>query len=269
MELDISMRREVVKEMQICNRCLINDDPVSPGKAHAGCLVTPASKKADSVDGRIRYHACNEEDCLDSFLLCDSPVHMIKNQVKLNKVKEKWKDRNIQVSVNLAKVESNLSRKKKNKKKSEVVDTSKDKEDEVFDNINKEEIQIFDANINNDVNEGEHINLKKATEKLREVAQGSRVIDVPEGEPLFLFSSAVGKTRPINVFYDKGCSHVVFREGVPQHELVSVMTKKGPLAITGVGDTRVNVKDEWACLLDKADGSRCYCGSYHCSLSLD
>ena len=86
---------------------------------------------------------------------------------------------------------------------------------------------------------------------------------------MFLFSSAVGKTRPINVFYDKGCSHVVFREGVPQHELVSVMTKKGPLAITGVGDTRVNVKDEWACLLDKADGSRCYCGSYHCSLSLD
>ena len=82
------------------------------------------------------------------------------------------------------------------------------------------------------------------------------MIDVPEGEPMFLFSSAVGKTRPINVFYDKGCSHVVFRDGVPQHELVSVMTKKGPLAITGVGDTKVQVKDEWACLLDKADGCK-------------
>ena len=48
----------------------------------------------------------------------------------------------------------------------------------------------------------------------------------------------------------------MFREGVPQNELVSVMTKKGPLAITGVGDTKVQVKDEWACLLDKADGCK-------------
>ena len=31
LELDISMRREVVKEMQICNRCLVNQDPVPPG----------------------------------------------------------------------------------------------------------------------------------------------------------------------------------------------------------------------------------------------
>ena len=102
MEMDISMRREVVKEMKICNRCLVNKDPVSPGTAHAGCSVTPDTKKADN--GRIRYHACNEEDCLESFLLCDSPVHMTKNQVKLNKCKEKWKERKVQFSVNLVKV---------------------------------------------------------------------------------------------------------------------------------------------------------------------
>ena len=78
MELDISMRREVVKETQICNRCLVNKEPVPPGKAHAGCRVTRDTKKADD---RIRFHACNEEECLESFLLCDSPVHMTKNQV--------------------------------------------------------------------------------------------------------------------------------------------------------------------------------------------
>ena len=91
-ELDISMRREIVKEMQICNRCLINKDPVPPGKAHVGCTVTPSSKKAEKNE-MIRYHACNEEECLESFLLCDSPVHMTKNQVKLNKCKEKWKEK--------------------------------------------------------------------------------------------------------------------------------------------------------------------------------
>ena len=102
------------------------------------------------------------------------------------------------------------------------------KEEKVFETINKEE-EVFQS-MNN--GEGDHIDLKEATKKLRQVAEGSKVIEVPEGEPLFLFSSAVGKTRPINVFYDKGCSHVVFREGVPQHELVSVMIKKGPLTIT-------------------------------------
>ena len=59
-------------------------------------------------DRRIRYHACNEEECLESFLLCDSPVHMAKNQDKLIRCKEKWKDRNIQISVNLVRVGSNL-----------------------------------------------------------------------------------------------------------------------------------------------------------------
>ena len=90
-----------MKEMQICNRCLVNKDPVPPGKAHAGCGVTPDTKKAAGKDSRIRYHACNEEECLESFLLCDSPVHMTKNQVKLNKCKEKWKDRDVLFSVNL------------------------------------------------------------------------------------------------------------------------------------------------------------------------
>ena len=90
MELDISMRREVVKEMKICNRCLVNKDPVPQGTAHPGCRITPDTKKADVENGKVRYHTCKEEECLESFLLCDSLVHMIKNQEKLNKCKEKW-----------------------------------------------------------------------------------------------------------------------------------------------------------------------------------
>ena len=145
-----------------------------------------------------------------------------------------------------------------NEKEHEVFEdnTHNEEANEVFkDNANKDEIEVFEVNTN-DNEEDDYINLKTATERLRHVVKGSEVIEVPEGEPLFLFSSAVGKTRPINVFYDKGCSHVVFRDGVPQHELTSVMTKKGPLTITGVGDTKVKVKDEWACLLNKADGCK-------------
>ena len=121
-----------------------------------------------------------------------------------------------------------------NEKEHEVFEdnTHNEEANEVFkDNANKDEIEVFEVNTN-DNEEDDYINLKTATERLRHVVKGSEVIEVPEGEPLFLFSSAVGKTRPINVFYDKGCSHVVFRDGVLQHELTSVMTKKGPLTIT-------------------------------------
>ena len=81
--------------------------------------------------------------------------------------------------------------------------------------------------------------IKEATEKLKDVARGTKVFEVPEGEPLFLSSYAVGKTRPLTIFYDKGCSHVVLREGLPNKELNAVMTRKGPLTINGVGDTLV------------------------------
>ena len=201
MELDISMRREVVKETQICNRCLVNKEPVPPGKAHASCRVTHDTKKADD---RIRFHACNKEECLESFLLCDSPVHMTKNQVKLNKCKDRWKERDVQFSVNLVQIVSNLSQKKKSsKKKSYIFDdkinqkdeVSEDKssgEDKVFEESINKEVRIFETTGNNN-DEDEYINLKEATEKLRQVVEGSRVIEVPEGEPLFLFSSAVGK----------------------------------------------------------------------------
>ena len=71
-----------MKDMKICNRCLVNKDPVPQGKAHPGCKFTPDTKKADRKEGIVRYHTCKEEECLESFLLCDSPVHMVKNQEK-------------------------------------------------------------------------------------------------------------------------------------------------------------------------------------------
>ena len=63
----------------------------------------------------------------------------------------------------------------------------------------------------------EECRLKEATEKLIAAAKGVEVVDVPEGDPMFLFSFAVGKNRPINIFYDKGCSHIVFKHGIPKN----------------------------------------------------
>ena len=141
-----------MKEMQICNRCLINKDPVPPGKAHAGCGVTPDTKKAADKHSRIRYHACNEEECLESFILCGSPVHMTKNQVKLNKCKEKWKDRDVQFSVNLVKVQSNLSGNKRSiKKKTKMFDFNTEIEVGGFDINTNEDVEALGANNKRDM----------------------------------------------------------------------------------------------------------------------
>ena len=40
-----------------------------------------------------------------------------------------------------------------------------------------------------------------------------------------MFSYAVGKTRPVCVFYDDGCSHSMFKEGVPGVKLDGVITR--------------------------------------------
>ena len=98
--------------------------------------------------------------------------------------------------------------------------------------------------------------LAEATESLRVAAGGVPVLDVPDGEPMFMFSYAIGKTRPLNVFYDRGCSHVCFKRGVPVNQLNAVMTRPGPIFVNGVGDTHVEMNAEYVALLDKRDGTK-------------
>ena len=114
-----------------------------------------------------------------------------------------------------------------------------------------------DPPANDDVFENQEIyQAPKAAEQLKELANGSKVVDVPEGEPLFLFSCAVGRTRSIKIFYDGGCSHVVIQSDIPVKQLPGICTRKGPLTINGVGATKITVGDEYACLLDLTDGSK-------------
>ena len=64
------------------------------------------------------------------------------------------------------------------------------------------------------------------------------------------------KTRPVCVFYDDGCSHSMFKEGVPGVELDGVITRKGPFAISAAGNSQVKVNHEWSVLMEKNDGSK-------------
>ena len=71
-----------------------------------------------------------------------------------------------------------------------------------FDNLNASQAVTEEAFKAEDVQAtvAEAKNLEEATAKLKKVATGSEVVDVPMGEPLFLFSTAVGKTKPVRMF---------------------------------------------------------------------
>ena len=106
------------------------------------------------------------------------------------------------------------------------------------------------------VQKGASPSLSEATEVLRKAAGGAVVRAIPAGEPLFMFSVAEGKTRPLHVFYDRGCSHVCFRRGVPEDELESRLITPGPIYVNGVGNTTVEMWAEYVVLLNRSDGSK-------------
>ena len=97
----------------------------------------------------------------------------------------------------------------------------------------------------------------EATKRIRDaVPSGLPIIAPPEGEPIFMFSYAKGKTRPVTVFYDLGCSHAMYKEGIPGGELDAVKIRQGPMVIAAAGDMTVQVNDEWVVVMERYDGKR-------------
>ena len=226
-------KEKYIKKAKICPNCFDADYIMKQNSFHGDC---PIKVKEE-------FFTCKGQGCKKHYFICGQHVKM--NESKLKGSVLYW-SRQGKVFANIARV-FNTSRKnvaRENSPRNEAKNT-----------LNPQKEESFDVKLQATVEAKEYC-IEDATRKLKEVVKGSTVVDIPEGEPLFLFSSAVGKTRPVKIFYDRGCSHVVFRHGVPGKELEGVMTKKGPLSIKGVGDTKVKVMDEWACLLDRADGCK-------------
>ena len=89
-----------------------------------------------------------------------------------------------------------------------------------------------------------------------EKKKGREVVPVPSGEPMFLFHDAKGKTGPVRTFYDNGCSHAVFKDGIPGGQLRGQMVTKGPFNIGGVGGLSTQALDEWLVTVPRTDGKR-------------
>ena len=84
--------------------------------------------------------------------------------------------------------------------------------------------------------------------------KGKEVIDIPEGNSVFMLAPLKGVTRPVIGFFDSGCSDAVFRDGVPGTELHGVCTDQGPIPMNGVGGLLVYAKQEWIVRMMRKDG---------------
>ena len=64
-----------------------------------------------------------------------------------------------------------------------------------------------------------HQALKKLKKKMSASGVKQQLRPVPKGRAQFVIGYTKGKTRGLLTLYDTGCGSVLFREGVPQHEL--------------------------------------------------
>ena len=89
-----------------------------------------------------------------------------------------------------------------------------------------------------------------------EKKKGREIVPVPSGEPMFLFHNAQGKTKPVKTFYDTGCSHAVFKDGIPGQQLRGQLVTRGPFNIGGVGGLTTTALDEWVVTVTRTDGKK-------------
>ena len=102
----------------------------------------------------------------------------------------------------------------------------------------------------------EAVRRMRRSEKKKKPQNRAEIVPVPDGEPLFLFHPAQGRTRPVNTFYDSGCSHAVFQADIPITEFKGQLTAKGPFCIGGVGGLTTSALDEWVVMVPRTDGRK-------------
>jgi len=85
--------------------------------------------------------------------------------------------------------------------------------------------------------------------------RGAKVYDVPDGNSMFIVAPLKGKTNPVLGFLDSGCSDAVFKQEVPGNQLQGVCINEGPICCTGVGEIKLQAKQEWIVKLKRKDGN--------------
>ena len=84
---------------------------------------------------------------------------------------------------------------------------------------------------------------------------GDTLVTKMKEPPLFMFSTIPGKNSPVQVFYDGGNSHLLFKRGTPKN-LWGCLMRSGPHQLGAVGATTLMGGDCWACQPMLTNGRR-------------
>ena len=101
------------------------------------------------------------------------------------------------------------------------------------------------------------ISLSEVANKLKKLTPDGELLSTKfKDQPLFMFFTAEGRTKDVNIFCDTGNSHVLFRDPIPKEELFGIKVRDGPFPLGAVGGTTVWANHEWACQIKTSGGSR-------------
>ena len=257
--MDAVDRFRYASKAKLCIFCL-DSDFVYRGKGtrHASCI---AFKKSC-------HFTCQGQGCKKHFLICKE--HIKSNQEKLEKCKSFWESKGNSFSMNHNSPQKSMSL------------CSSDSEAEIVQEVIKntpavrvplgelplpsprpsvivsQSMDSSDSSLSvSEASVGIDPKISSASEILKQMAGEDTIVhDVPDGEPLFMFSQIKGKNDPVNTFYDNGCSHALGKQNIVDKELDSVMIKKGLIQISVAGNSTVTVNHEYAISLEKMDGTR-------------
>ena len=81
------------------------------------------------------------------------------------------------------------------------------------------------------------------------------VKSVPNGDVSFMFTTIMGKSKDVQVFFDNGCNCAILRDTIPQTQFKSTLLKTGPIEIDVATGIKVQATGEWGVMLPLEDGS--------------
>ena len=242
--LDMSARLKLATEIKLCHRCF-----------HPDVLYNKDHDKQCSVN-TDKKHSFSCTKCKMHSWICK--YHKQDNKSKLDKFKKDYREKYKLRLVFTASMPKNLE---------SAIDGSVDHGLEAhfedLDSINLVNERGLETNIiSGDQSSASpepraySATLKAMKKRLRQAGFKGEIMPPPEGEPMFLFQAIQGKTAPVNTFYDNGCSHAVFKAGIPENQLRGRVTQKGPFYIKGVGGVVTHAHDQWLVALDMEDGNK-------------
>ena len=229
--MDMSSRFNIIREVKICEKCF-----------HPEVTYSREHEKECTIKDKKSSFSCVK--CNRHSWICKN--HKEQNKAKLDKFRKDYRDKHKLKLVFAVILPSNsvISSMKPSISPVESVDVQ----------------SILEPTISCNNSTSDDIGTAKAFRamKKRLKANGFKgeINPPPSGEPMFLFFGAQGRHRPVNIMFDNGCSHAVYREGIPGKELRGMITHKGPFHMKGVGGIVTKANDQWLCALDTPGGKQ-------------